>query len=114
MSLNAEPVKKQTSKPAIKVTSKLNPQTGIVSNATSKFSTENWGPATRNYVKSIKTMKAGSLEEIVKLAAPYMSPLKTHHQVLTHKPHALAKADKDLRACLVDKWHVFSWFISVH
>ena len=107
MSLDAELVKKQTSKPSIRVTSKLNPQTGIVSNAASKFSAENWGPATRNYVRSIEKMKAGSLEEIVKLATPYMSPLKTRRQVSMREPHALAKDDKDLRACLVDKWYVF-------
>ncbi|KAH9033644.1 hypothetical protein EDB85DRAFT_2144869 [Lactarius pseudohatsudake] len=38
----ADPVKKQASKPSIKVASKLNPLTGIVSNVASKFSAENW------------------------------------------------------------------------
>ena len=115
MSLDAELVKKQTSKPSIKVTSKLNPQTGIISNTTSKFSAENWGSATRNYVRSIEKMKAGSLEEIVKLATPYMSPLKSRRQVSMREPHALAKDNEDLRACLVDKWYVFFfWFVSAH
>ena len=71
-------VKKQANKPAIKVVSRLNPQTGVISNAGSNFSMENWGHATRNYVRSIDKMKVGSLEEIVKLAMPYMSPLKSH------------------------------------
>jgi hypothetical protein len=66
--LDDEQVKKQTSKPAIKAVSKLNPQTGVLSKAMSKFSTENWGPATRHYVKSVNKMKVGSLESIMDLA----------------------------------------------
>jgi hypothetical protein len=95
--------------PGIKAVAKLNPQTGVVSNATSHFSTENWGQATMYYVKSISKMKTVSLEEIVDLAAPFMSPLKSRQL----SARALADNDNDndnLRACLVEveDWHVIS------
>jgi hypothetical protein len=107
--LDVEPLaaKRQSSKPTIKATSKLNPQTGILSNFRSKFSAENWGATTRNYLKSIEKMKAGSLDNIVELAMPFMSPLKSRRQESSHGPYGLA-GDEDIRACLVDdEWHVF-------
>jgi hypothetical protein len=99
--LNDEQVKKQTSKPAIKATSKLNPQTGVLLKAASKFSTENWGPAMRHYVKSINKMKVGSLESIMDLATSYMSPLKSHWQLSSHNPH-VPTDNCDVCACLVE------------
>jgi hypothetical protein len=99
--LDDEQVKKQTSKPAIKAVSKLNPQTGVLLKATSKFSTENWGPATRHYVKSINKMKVGSLESIVDLAMLYMSPLKSCRQLSLCIPHVPAN-DCNVHACLIE------------
>jgi hypothetical protein len=96
--------------PGIKPAAKLNPQTGVVSNTTSYFSAENWGQGTRYYVKSIIKMKTGSLEEIVDLATPFMSPLKSR-QLSTRDLGALADDnDNDVRACLVEveDWHVIS------
>jgi hypothetical protein len=99
--LNDEQVKKQTSKPAIKATSKLNPQTGVLLKAASKFSTEIWGPATRHYVKSINKMKVGSLESIMDLATSYMSPLKSHRQLSSRDPHVPTN-DCNVCACLIE------------
>jgi hypothetical protein len=99
--LDDEQVKKQTSKPAIKAVSKLNPQTGVLLKAMSKFSTENWGPATRHYVKSINKMKVGSLESIVDLAMLYMSPLKSCQQLSSCVPHVPAD-DCNVHACLIE------------
>jgi hypothetical protein len=93
--------KKQSSKPTIRAASRLNPQTGIVSNIASKFSAENWGMATKGYIKSIEKMKAGSLENIVKLATPFMSPLKSRRQGPLREPYGLTE-DEDMRACLVE------------
>ena len=114
LNLDAESGVKQAGKQVNKVMSKLNPQTGVVSNAASKFTSERWAFATGNYVKSIDKMRAGSLEEIVQLAMPYMSPLKIRHQVVaTHDPEALVSEDtEDERAYLVDdEWHVLFYFI---
>jgi hypothetical protein len=99
--LNDEQVKKQTSKPAIKATSKLNPQTGVLLKAASKFSAEIWGPATRHYVKPINKMKVGSLESIMDLATSYMSPLKSHQQLSSCDPHVPTN-DCNVCACLIE------------
>lgn len=103
--LDDELAKKQANRPAIKVVSKSNPQTGVVSNAASNFSIENWGKVARYYIMSIDKMKVGSLEKIVKLAMPYVSPLDRCRTVSTREPQALATDDEDLgpRACLVDE-----------
>jgi hypothetical protein len=96
--------------PGIKAAAKLNPQTGVVSNARSYFSTENWGQETRLYVKSIGRMKAGSLEAIVDLATPFMSPLKSR-QLLARDLCVADDDDDDVRACLVEieeDWHAIS------
>ncbi|KAI9436203.1 hypothetical protein H4582DRAFT_2078814 [Lactarius indigo] len=98
----AEPVKKSANKPSIKAASKLNPSTGIVSNVTSKFSAENWGAATNNYFKSINKMKPSSLEEVVRLATPFMLPLKTRRQGYSYGLQSLVEDNEDIRACLVD------------
>jgi hypothetical protein len=96
---------RQSNKPSIKATTKLNPQTGIVSNTKSKFSAENWATAMSNYLRSIKKMKEGSLEEIVALAVLFMSPLKSHHHELLLGPPSLTGGNlQDDRACLVDEW----------
>jgi hypothetical protein len=91
--------KKRSSKPSIKAASRLNPLTGIVSNATSKFSADNWGSATKNYYISINDMNPGSLEEIVQLATPFMSPLKSRRQ---GQGSSQGPQDNDMRACLKD------------
>ncbi|KAH9019020.1 hypothetical protein EDB85DRAFT_1873448 [Lactarius pseudohatsudake] len=98
----ADPMKKQASKPSIKAASKLNPLTGIVSNVASKFSAENWAAKTNNYFKSINKMKLDSLEEVVRLATPFMSPSKTRRQGCSYGPQSLVEDDEDVRACLVD------------
>ncbi|KAH8984333.1 hypothetical protein EDB92DRAFT_1950889 [Lactarius akahatsu] len=98
----ADPMKKQANKPSIKVASKLNPLTGIVSNVASNFSAENWAAKTNNYFKSINKMKLDSLEEVVQLAMPFMSPSKTHRQGCSYGPQSLVEDDEDIRACLVD------------
>ena len=103
LDLEGEPgVKKQSCKPV----SKLNPQTGVVSNAASNFSAAQWGPVTRNYVKSIEKMRAGSLADIVRLATPFMSPSKVRRQVVTHHPQALGDGIEDEHAFLVDEWYL--------
>ncbi|KAH9006023.1 hypothetical protein EDB83DRAFT_2236891 [Lactarius deliciosus] len=83
--------KKPTNK-VTRATSKLNPATGVISNAASKFSAENWGKATQYYFVSIDKMKSGSVEEIVQLATPFMSPLKSCHQESLYGPCGLAQA----------------------
>ncbi|KAF8259051.1 hypothetical protein EI94DRAFT_1814058 [Lactarius quietus] len=103
---SSEPVRKQSNKPVIKATSNLNPQTGVVSSITSMFSVDNWGVTTRNYLKSIEKMKAGSLETIVQLAVPFMSPLKSHRGESSHSLFGPAQDHKDICACLEDDWHV--------
>jgi hypothetical protein len=108
---SSAPVRRQSNKPAIKATSKLNPQTGLVSSITSMFSADNWGATTRNYLKSIEKMKAGSLEAIVELAGPYMSPLKSRRGESSRSLFAgAAKDHDDVRACLEDDWHVLCDF----
>jgi hypothetical protein len=95
---DTEAVKKRSSKPFIKATSKLNPLTGIVSNAASKFSADNWGAATQSYFKSIDDMNPGSLKEVVQLATPFMSPLKSRRQ-----GQGSSQGPQDnMRACLID------------
>ncbi|KAH9034759.1 hypothetical protein EDB85DRAFT_1889688 [Lactarius pseudohatsudake] len=95
-------LKKQTNKPTIKALSKLNPATGVVSNAASKFSAENWGMITINYFTSIDRMKSELLENIMQLATPFMSPAKSHHQALSYSLHSLAEDDEDICACLME------------
>ncbi len=95
---NTGPARKQPNKPTIKAVSKLNPATGVISNATSKFSAENWGSTTRNYFRSINKMKPVSLEEIMQLATLFMSPLKSRRQGSSHS----VGEDEDIRACLMD------------
>ena len=112
LGVSAEQPKKQSNKPTIKAATKLNPQTGIVSNTQSRFSTENWGTATSNYVRSIEKMKEGSLEQIVNLSMPYMSPLKSHRQETSLVSQSLTSFtegnSQDIRAYLVDEWYIFS------
>jgi hypothetical protein len=103
---STRPVRRQSSKLAIKATSKLNPQTGLVSSLTLMFSTENWGATTRNYLKFIEKMKAGSLQTIVQLAVPFTSPMKSHHGELSCGPFSSTKDHKDVCACLEDYWHI--------
>ncbi|KAF8256463.1 hypothetical protein EI94DRAFT_1519517, partial [Lactarius quietus] len=67
-----EAVDKQPSKPTIKAKAKLNPQTGNISSVKSHFSADNWGSATKNYIKSILKMEDGSLEMIESLAKEFM------------------------------------------
>ncbi|KAH8985810.1 hypothetical protein EDB92DRAFT_1818527 [Lactarius akahatsu] len=98
----ADPMKKQANKPSIKVVLKLNPLTRIVSNVASNFSAENWAAKTNNYFKSINKMKLDSLEEVVRLAMPFMLPSKTRHQGCSYGPQSLVEDDEDIRACLVD------------
>lgn len=106
--LGVDQPRRQSNKPSIKATTKLNPQTGIISNSQTKFSAENWGLATSNYLRSIEKMKEGSLEEIVALAEPFMSPLKSRRQETSHGPQSLTGSNsQDIRACLVDEWYVF-------
>jgi hypothetical protein len=112
---SAEPIRRKTNKPTIKAVSKLNPQTGLVSSVASKFSADNWGATTRNYMKSIEKMKAGSLERIVELALPFMSPMKSRRGELSGSLSAPADGHEDIRACLEDvracledDWHVFT------
>ena len=101
--------KRQASKPSNKATSKLNPQTGVVSKIQSNFSTENWGMTTSNYMRSIEKMREGSLEEIAGLAKCFMSPLKSHCQETSLGSQSLSRGNlQDVRACLVDEWYVFS------
>jgi hypothetical protein len=105
LSIGIQQPRRQSNKPSIKATTKLNPQTGIVSNTKSKFSAENWATAMRNYLRSIEKMKEGSLEKIVALAVPFMSPLKSHHHELLLGPPSLTRGNlQDVRACLVDEW----------
>ena len=82
--------------------SKLNPHTGLVSSVASMFSADNWGATTRDYLKSIEKMRAGSLEEIVQLAVPYMSPLKNRRGDSLYGLLASANDHEDVRACLED------------
>ncbi|KAF8256394.1 hypothetical protein EI94DRAFT_1711617 [Lactarius quietus] len=100
------PVRKQSNKPVIKATSKLNPQTGVVLSITLMFSVDNWRVTTRNYLKSIEKMKAGSLETIVQLAVPFMSPLKSHRGESSRSLFGPAQDHEDIRACLEDDWHI--------
>jgi hypothetical protein len=111
-SLQGEPVNKSSNKPTIKAVSKLNPQTGVVSNIAAQFSADKWRDATSGYVVSIAKMKKGSLDEIVKLAMPYMSPSKSRRQGSTSNTDGLAgDTGNDMRACLADKWRgFFLWF----
>ena len=102
LGVGVEQSRRQTNKPAIKATTKLNPQTGIVSNAWTRFSAENWGKETAHYLRSIEKMRDGSLEEIVVLAEPLMSLLKKSHQ------ESLTGGYPELSnfcACLVDEWY---------
>ena len=109
LGVSVEQPRKQSNKPSIKATTKLNPQTGIISNTQSKFSAENWGTATSNYLRSIEKMKEGSLEEIVALAEPFMSPLKSRRQETSRGPQSITGGNsQDVRACLVDEWYAFS------
>lgn len=103
---STEPVRRQSNKPVIKAASKLNPHTGLVSSIALMFSADNWGAKTRDYLKSIEKMKAGSLEEIVQLAIPFMSLLKNCHGELLHGLLASTNDHEDVRACLEDDWHV--------
>ena len=107
MKPGAEPVKRQSNKPAIKATTKINPQTGIMSSITSLFSAENWGVATSQYVTSIRKMEPGSLEEIMELATPFMSPLKSRRRLEKASASSLHKDDEDERACLMDVWCIY-------
>lgn len=95
--------KTQASKPANKAIHKLNPQTGLISDTATNFSSANWGEATGNYVKSINKMAAGSLEETVRMATAYMSSFKL--KKLTRVPQALSEGEEDPRACLADNWY---------
>ena len=103
-----EPAKKQTCKHASRTTSRLNPQTGVVSTAASNFSAENWGQRTRSYAVSINNMKTEALEEIVAMATPQMSMHKSRRQssMFDH----LGLTNGDVRACLLDivGWYVLS------
>lgn len=54
---SAKPTERLTNKSSIRAVSKLNPQTGILSNVSSNFSTENWGGTTWSYLKSIEETK---------------------------------------------------------
>ena len=110
LSVSAEQPKRQSNKPSNKAVTKLNPQTGIVSNAQTRFSAENWGTETSNYVRSIEKMKEGSLEEIIALATPLMSPLKSRRQETSLGSQSLTGpggSSQDIRACLVDEWYAF-------
>ncbi|KAH8987223.1 hypothetical protein EDB86DRAFT_2809056 [Lactarius hatsudake] len=98
----ANPMKKQANKPSIKAASKLNLVTENVSKVTSKFSAENWGAKTSCYFQSINKMKLESLEEVVQLATPFMSPSKTRCQGCSYEPQSLVEDGEDIRACLVD------------
>ena len=101
--------KRQASKPSNKATSKLNPQTGVISKTQSNFSTENWGTTTSNYMRSIEKMREGLLEEIAGLAKRFMPPLKSHHQETSLGSQSLSGGNlQDVHACLVDEWYVFS------
>ena len=60
LGVSVEQLRRQTNKPAIKATTKLNPQTGIISNAQIRFSAENWGKEMAHYLRSIKKMRDGS------------------------------------------------------
>jgi hypothetical protein len=101
---DVEQQKKQGNKPSIKAATRLNPHTGVISNTQSRFSTDNWGTATSSYVRSIEKMKDGSLEEIVVLAVPFMSPFK-RRQETSCGVQALTRGNAlDLRACLADEW----------
>jgi hypothetical protein len=107
MPLDTASMRKHPNRPSNKATCKLNPLTGVVSKAATNFSAENWVVVTGNYVMSIGNMKAGSLDEVVELATPYMSPLK-RRQGSTRNPSGLTEDDEDMRACLADNWHGFS------
>jgi hypothetical protein len=100
---NGERVKKSTNKPTIKAASKLNPNTGVVSNVSSNFSAENWAAVTSNYYRSIDKMKLTSLEEIVRLAMKFMSPSKSRRKGSLYGPSGIVEDDDDVRACLVDE-----------
>jgi hypothetical protein len=106
-SADLEPVKRQSSKPTIKATSKLNPQTGVVSNVSSMFSAEKWGKATESYFTSIGNLMEGSLEEILELTKPFMSQLKKRQESSHAGLHSLDEEGANCRARLVDAWHVF-------
>ena len=113
---DGEPAKKPSSKPAIKAASTLNPQTGVTLKAVDKFSAEKWGLTTRRYVKSIHNLKEGSLEDIVNRSKKFMSPFKCRQLAAASAaiPDTLDDDDDDIRACLVEEWHVLSrtmlWF----
>ena len=77
LGVSVEQSRRQTNKPTIKATTKLNPQTGIISNAQTRFSAENWGKEMAHYLRSIEKMRDGSLKEIIVLAEPLMSPFVT-------------------------------------
>ncbi|KAF8267190.1 hypothetical protein EI94DRAFT_1802036 [Lactarius quietus] len=97
-----EPVDKRPSKPTIKAKAKLNPQTRNISSVESHFSADNWGSATKNYIKSILKMEDGSLEIIESLAKEFMLQSKIHRELSTHESevHAFTE-DDDPHACLV-------------
>lgn len=104
--INVEQAAKTPSnKPTTAVTHKLNPQTGVISNSTTKFSADNWGEATVNYVRSIDKMREESLEEIVTLAASLMSRAKARHQATSPGPSSIPEVE-DFRALLKDEWCV--------
>ncbi|KAH9043906.1 hypothetical protein EDB85DRAFT_1855214 [Lactarius pseudohatsudake] len=95
-------LKKQANKPIIKALSKLNPATGVVSNAALKFSVENWGTITINYFTSIDRMKSESLEDIMQLATPFMSPAKSRCQALSYGLCSLTEDGEDIHICLME------------
>ncbi|KAF8257800.1 hypothetical protein EI94DRAFT_1708612 [Lactarius quietus] len=92
--------RRQGSKPSIKAVSTLNPQTRVVSKAPSKCSAEHWADKTIKYIKSIKKMQDGSLEEIVTLATQYVSPSKIHQQEAASG--VVTSSDLDIHACLIN------------
>ena len=109
LSDHVEHPKRQANKPSNKATSKLNPQTGVISKTQSNFSAENWGMTTSNYVRSIEKMRESSLEEIAGLTKHFMSPLKSHRQETSLGSQSLSGGNsQDVCACLVDEWYVFS------
>ena len=108
LGVGVEKQRRQSNKATIKATSKLNPQTGIVSKTRSNFSTENWGEEMSHYLRSIEKMKEGSLEEIVVLAKPLMSPLKKNRsQETSSGSQSLAGGPSNLpnfHSSFVDEW----------
>ena len=103
---NGEEAKKLTGKTAIKAASTLNPQTGVTSKATDKFSSGKWREKTGSYVTSIHNLNEGSLEDIVNLSMKFMSSFKSRQ--MASVATALPNDNNDIRACLVESWHVFS------